>query len=288
MHRFVLHNEEIHDAGVRDLYPGQSGLLNGWGVFSTIRVYGGIMFAWERHLRRMQNDAARIRVPFPADAEALEQRLYRLIEANGKSNAVVRLSVVRNKGGLWQGPAPDRDYDVIAYTRDVANWNPLVKLDLVPHGRHAASEFAGVKYLSWAENLTLYERAQQRGFDDALLLNERGEVAECTSANIFAAMGTQIWTPPLSSGCLPGVTRALLLEEAHVPGLTVQEKVLMPADLESAGEVFITSSTRELLPVISVKGLRIARGESARVRLQQAYSDYVDRYLASRSRPAVV
>lgn len=287
MHRFVLHNEEIRDAGVRDLYPGQSGLLNGWGVFSTIGVYDGIMFSWERHFRRMQTDAARIRVPFPTDADALEQQLYRLIEANGNPDAVVRVSVIRNKGGLWQGPAPERDYDVIAYTRDVTKWNPQVKLDLVPHARHAASEFAGIKCLSWAENLTLYERAQERGFDDALLLNERGEVAECTSANIFIAVGPQVWTPPLASGCLPGVTRALLLEEVHAPGIEVKEKVLMPAELESADEVFITSSTRELLPVISVKGLQIARGEAARKRLQQAYSDYVDAYLAARRSPAV-
>src|SRR6202030_1940844 len=113
------------------------------------------------------------------------------------------------------------------------------------------NEFAGVKYLSWSENLTRYERAHEQGFDEVVLLNERGEVAECTSANIFVAKGDSVFTPPLSSGCLPGVTRALLLEEIDVPGLSVSEKVILTADLESADEVFITSTTRDLMPVAS-------------------------------------
>jgi hypothetical protein len=90
--------------------------------------------------------------------------------------------------------------------------------------------------------------AQSRGFDETILLNERGEAAECTSANIFAAEGNRVWTPPLSSGCLPGVTRELLLHEIHVPGYTIEEKALAPADLERAAEVFITSTTRTCCP----------------------------------------
>ena len=82
MHRFLLHNDDIRDAGDFGLSPGQVGLLSGWGVFSTLRVYDGVMFAFERHWERMRRDAARIRVPFPAQPEWLESRLQRLIEAN--------------------------------------------------------------------------------------------------------------------------------------------------------------------------------------------------------------
>ena len=82
MHRFVLHNGEVIDAGDKNLSAGQVGLMNGWGVFSTIRVYDGILFAWERHYARMKHDAELMRVPFPADAKWLEERLYRLIAAN--------------------------------------------------------------------------------------------------------------------------------------------------------------------------------------------------------------
>src|SRR5436305_316583 len=83
---------------------------------------------------------------------------------------------------------------------------------------------------------------------EVILLNERDEVAECTSANIFAAKGGEVWTPPLASGCLPGITRELLLSEVTAPGVRVSERVLTARDLESADEVFISSTTRDLLP----------------------------------------
>jgi branched-subunit amino acid aminotransferase/4-amino-4-deoxychorismate lyase len=116
-----------------------------------------------------------------------------------------------------------------------------------------------------------------------ILLNETGEVSECTSANIFIAQGSHIWTPPLSSGCLPGVTKQLLLTEIVVPGITIGERTLKPADLEAADEVFITSTTRALLPVISIEGLNINKGASARQPVQEAFERYVESYVAGMS-----
>jgi branched-chain amino acid aminotransferase len=295
MHRYLLHNDDIRDTGAQDLSAGQVGLLNGWGVFSTIRIYDGVMFAWERHWDRMRIDAGRMRVPFPTDRDWLAQRLQRLIDANRALNATLRVAVIRNRGGMFEGPGPMREFDVVAFTADVNRWGDSVKLGLVPNARYAASEFAGTKNLSWSENLTWYERAHDQGLDEVVLLNERGEVCECTSANIFAvvlsAQGTQVWTPPIASGCLPGVTRALLLEEIRVPGLQVLERTLLPTDLEAAAEVFITSTTRELLPVVSVEGLHIeSQGQSGKVRerLQKAFSAYVENYIASRKRADII
>ncbi len=136
-------------------------------------------------------------------------------------------------------------------------------------------------------NLTMLEDGKCRGFDEVILLNEREEVAECTSANIFAAKGAEVWTPPLSSGCLPGITRELLLSEAHVPGLRVSERVLTPSDLESADEVFISSTTRDLLPVSRIGAKEIPNRGGARETLQKAFSDYVDAYVASHKRQPV-
>jgi len=288
MHRYLLHNDEIRDTGAQDLSAGQVGLLNGWGVFSTIRVYDGVMFAWERHWDRMRIDAGRLRVPFPPARDWLEQRLHRLIDANKAFNATLRVAVIRNRGGMFEGPGPMREFDVVAFTADVRPWGNTVKLGVIPNARYAASEFAGTKNLSWSENLTWYERAHEQGLDEVVLLNERGEVAECTSANIFAAKGEQVWTPPLNSGCLPGVTRALLLEEIRVPGLRIGEKTLLPADLEAADEVFITSTTRELLPVVSIVGLHIRPGGTVREQLQQAFTAYVESYIASRKRADII
>lgn len=284
MHRFLLHNGEIHEASENLLSPGQVGFLNGWGVFSTIRVMDGVLFAFERHWARMKRDAALLRVPFPADPQWLEDGLLRLVEANHAINATLRVAVVRNLGGIFQGPAIDRAFDVVAFTADIRKWGTGVRLALVPQARHAACRFAGTKILSWCFNLAWLEEAQERGYDEALLLNERGELAECTSANIFAAKGDQVWTPPLSSGCLPGVTRELLLEEVRAPGITVCEKTLFPADLETADDVFITSTTRDLLQVYEIEGLTMRRQGEGRAILEAAFGRYLDTYV-SHTRP---
>jgi len=292
MHRYLLHNDEIRDTGAQDLSAGQVGLLNGWGVFSTIRVYDGVMFEWERHWARMHIDAGRMRVPFPPDRDWLEQRLHRLIDANKAFDATLRVAVIRNRGGMFEGPGPMREFDVIAFTADVNRWGSTVKLGLIPNARHAASEFAGTKNLSWSENLTWYERAHDQGLDEVVLLNERGEVAECTSANIFAVQDNHVWTPPLAAGCLPGVTRAILLEEIRVAGLQIGEKTLVPADLEAANEVFITSTTRELLPVVSVQGLNLKSQDTqnwkALQELRRAFRAYIENYIARRKRADII
>ncbi len=221
----------------------------------------------------------------PPDGDAVAADIQRLIEANGAWNAVLRLMVVRNRNaGMFEGLSVTNDFDVIGFTTNVPPWGTAMKLGLIPNGRHAASEFAGAKILSWSENLTRYERAREQGLDEVVLLNERGEVSECTSANLFAVHGGRALTPPLSSGCLPGVTRAVLLEEVDFPDLKVQERVLLPADLESADEVFLASTTRELLPVVSIEGLRIRSSHSVRDRLQQAFSARVEEYVAPRRR----
>ncbi len=224
----------------------------------------------------------------PLDRDVVAADVHRLIEANEAWNGVLRLMVVRNRGGMFEGPAVTRDFDFIGFSTNVNPWGDSMKLGVIPNGRHAASEFAGAKILSWSENLTRYERAREQGLDEVVLLNERGEVSECTSANLFAVHGDRVLTPPLSSGCLPGVTRAVLLDEIQVAGLTVQERVLLPADLESADEVFLASTTRELLPVVSIEGMHIKRSRIVRDKLQHAFSAYIQAYVASRRRPAAV
>lgn len=294
MHPFLLHNGEVRGSSERLARFGQVGLLSGWGVFSTIRIYDGVLFAWERHWARMESDARLLHVPFPASPGRVAGDLHRLIETNHAWNATLRLAIVRNRGGFWEDPSIARDYDLIALTGDVYPWREHlsggegVKLDMVDHGRHAANEFAGAKILSWAPNLVLYERAHERGFDEVILLNERGEVSECTSGNIFGVYGQTVLTPPLDSGCLAGVTRAVLLEEIQEPEFQMREKVLFPADLETADEVFITSTTRELLPVTSIEGLHVRRGRRAVDRLLSAFGGYVQAYVAGHRLPAVV
>ncbi|MBK9170442.1 MAG: aminotransferase class IV [Bryobacterales bacterium] len=283
MHPNILHNGRILSAGAPCLAAGQVGLLSGWGVFSTIKVIDGVLFAFERHWARMSSDAALMGVPMPEDATAVHAQLLELIGVNQARDATLRLVVVRNQGGMWEGPG-ERSYDVIALTAPTKQWGHAGRLGLVEHGRHAAGRFSRAKILSWAWNLAHLEEAQRAGHDEVCLLNEHGEVAECTSANIFVAKDGVVATPPLESGCLPGVTRDILLREVRVAGHTVTERVIQPGEFATADEVFITSTTRDLLPIASIGPWTIASRGEARACLQAAFNAYVAEYLTRHRR----
>jgi branched-chain amino acid aminotransferase len=280
MHSNILHNGSIQHSGQRCLTPGQTGVMNGWGVFSTIRVSRGVLFAYERHWARMRRDAEALRVPMPDDPERFRRDLLRLVEANGAQESTLRVAVIRNRGGAFEGEAIERDFDVVAFTADLTNWEP-VRLAVEPHARHSACRFAGAKVLSWSFNLAWLESAKARGFDEVVLLNERGEVAECTSANIFVETDDGFLTPPLSSGCLPGVTRELLLGEARPEGVLVQERALRLEDLYAARAVFVSSTTRDLLRVLSVEGQEVAWRTRLSPILSGAFKAYFDAYIAA-------
>jgi branched-chain amino acid aminotransferase len=280
-HRFILHNDQICEVERGVLSPGQIGLLSGWGVFSTIRIVRGVLFAWERHWARMSHDAHLLHVPFPQDRDEVHRALLRLVDANQAYDATLRVVVVRNRGGIWEGPGQQREYDLIALTTQPKDWGAGARLMVVPQARHSAQMFAGTKSLSWSMNLCWYETAQQMGYDEALLLNEKGNVSECTSANIFIARGATVTTPPLSAGCLPGVTRDILLHEVRLAGLRVEEADFTVKDLHAADEVFITSTTRNLLPVLEVDGVSVGPRSEARERLSRAFEDYVAQYVGA-------
>jgi branched-chain amino acid aminotransferase len=279
MHPFVLHNEQIRALPEVSLSPGQTGLLSGWGVFSTLRVVEGVPFAFERHWNRMREDARRLRVPFPAHEGETLSALMRLIEANRAYDAALRVTVIRNHGGIWSGPATGPGYDLIAFTAPIHEHPAGVHLTVRPFGRAAASAFRGVKSIAWGPNLAVLEEAHANGFDEVILLNERGEVSECVSANLFVAEGSKVWTPPLDSGCLAGVTREILLSEVRLDGVSIAEKTLYPEDFDRSGEVFITSTTRGLLPVFSIEGRPLGRPSNILPRLQEAYLRVVGDYV---------
>lgn len=282
MHRFVLHNGKIREAAEPGLFVGQLGLLAGWGVFTTLLVSEGVPFAWERHWARMSRDAHLLNVGLPADHQRVEQDLVRLAESNQAAECTARLVIVRNGPGFWQGPSSGQASDVIALTADSKHWSESVRLGIQPHGRYAASEFTHTKVLSWGHNLRWLERAQEQGFDEVILLNEFDRVAECTSANIFAAFGQEVVTPPVEEGCLPGVTREVLVEAIHEPGIRVVERPLTLEDLYKADSVFITSTTRGLLPVREIAGRELRRVGEAGARLGEAFASFVTADIARR------
>ena len=286
MHSLLLHNGRLIATSEKTLSPGQVGLMNGWGVFSTLRVMDGVLFAFERHWARMHKDAELMCVPMPSDPEAFQRDLLTLVEANGAYNATLRVAVVRNRGGLFEGAGIEREFETIAFTAGLHAWGKSVKLAVEEQARHGTNRFAGVKVTSWIQNLTWLERAKAAGCDEVVLLDEHDRVSECTSANIFAVTADGVWTPPLSSGCLPGVTRSVLLEQVRVPGIEVGERELELGDLYTAKSVFITSTTRELLPVAVIGGRGVRQEDGERKELQSAFSAYMAAYVADSRRVA--
>jgi branched-chain amino acid aminotransferase len=253
MDSLIFHNNHMMPLPEARLSPGQMGLLQGWGVFTTLRLYQGLPFAFDRHWERMLRDAVRLGIAFDYHKEAIRQAIVKLAAANHRPEGAARVSFIKNEGGLWAGSTGGPPTDVLIFTRPLPAWPPYHRLMLVPNAIFSAGKLAGAKMLSWVENARTLERVRAEGYDDALLLNEHGNLVECTSANIFLVRGLQIFTPPLTSGCLPGITRETLREVVPAAGYALLEQDLTPSNLDSAEEIFVSSTTREVAGVGSIQ-----------------------------------
>src|SRR5438270_3360346 len=258
IHGNVFHNDRLLPIDKVRLSPGQAGLLCGWGIFTTIRIARGEAFAYERHWRRLEKDAALIRLPMNYTAAKVRVHLHEVIRANQVTEGCARVYLVYNQIGFWQSGEQQPQVDLIIYSAPLPQFREPLRLALRTQGRHAAAPLAGVKSISWLPNVWAVAEAVKEGFDEVVLLNERGEVAECTAANIFAVKNRKIYTPPLSSGCLEGVTRGILFEIAPEAGISIVEQNLRPEDLYSAEEVFISSTNRNIIGVGEIAGHKIA------------------------------
>ncbi len=281
IHHFVFHNDRLVPIEQARLTPGQAGLLNGWGLFTTLRVAGSEPFAFERHWRRLEKDAERVRLPMPYAADFVRRRLAEVIAANEVREGTARIYLVYNRVGFWTSGEAFPDVDLILYTAGLPPYREPVRLALRPHGRFSASPLCSVKTTAWLNNVWHLAEAQKAGYDEVVLLNERGEVAECTAANVFAVQGGRVHTPPLSSGCLEGITRSVLLELAPQLGIPMEERTFFPEDLRRAEEVFISSTNRNLLGVGSIEKHTFAGAPGPITRrLEEAFAAYVAEYVA--------
>jgi len=252
MDSLIFHNDHVVPLKEARLSPGQMGLLMGWGVFTTLRIYQGVPFAFDRHWERMVRDAERLSIALDYHQETVWEAIVKLAAANHRPEGAARLSFIKNHGGLWADAPGCPPTDLLIFTRELAVWPAAHKLALVPNAIFSMGKLAGAKMLSWVQNASTLEHVHGEGFDDALLLNEHGHLAECTSANVFLVRGRQVLTPPLASGCLPGITRGALRKIIPAAGYTLLEQDLTPVDLDSAEEVFISSTTREVAGVGSI------------------------------------
>jgi branched-chain amino acid aminotransferase len=289
IHRHVFHNDQVLPIEKVRLSPGQAGLICGWGLFSTLRIVRGEAFAFERHWRRLEKDAAIIRLPMPYAGPRVRVQLQEVIRANKVIDGCARIYLVYNQVSFWRSDEEQPAVDLIIYTAPLPEYREPVRLTIREHGRHAASMMTGVKTISWLNNVWSVAEAQKEGFDEVIMLNERGELAECTAANLYIVKGDTVFTPPLNSGCLEGVTRGILLEISSEAGTIVKEQMLRLEDLYSADEVFISSTNRNVIGVGEVAGHKFAGAPSpVTQRVNEAFitymNDYVTRRLAAASR----
>ncbi|PLS75927.1 MAG: 4-amino-4-deoxychorismate lyase [Actinobacteria bacterium] len=223
------------------------GLTVGDGVFETLKTYGGRPFAVRRHLERLATSAAGLGLTAPAP-EVLRTAMEEVVAANGVDDGALRITCTGGRGPLGSARG-DSGQTLIVASAALAPWPLTTRVAVVPWPRNERGAVAGLKTTSYAENVVALGWAHQRGAGEALFLNLAGNVCEGTGSNVFVAVGGRLVTPPLSAGCLAGVTRALVLEA----GDAVEADVTV-ADLERASEAFLASTTREVQPIGDVDG----------------------------------
>jgi branched-chain amino acid aminotransferase len=228
--------------------PLDHGLVVGDGVFETLRVYGGVPFAWRRHYERLVTSAEGLGLAVP-DASLLRRAGDDVLDANGLREARLRVTVTG-------GPSPpgssrgDAAPTVFLVATPVDPPTRPSNVLIVPWARNEAGACAGLKTISYAENVRALAFAEARGADEAIFANTRGELCEATGSNVFVVRDGVARTPPAGAGCLLGVTRGLLLQI----GERVEEATLSLDDLREADEAFLSSTVREVQPIASVDG----------------------------------
>lgn len=247
------------------------GFLYGEGIYETLRTYQGQPFLFDRHMRRLRQSAAMMALTVPLDDETIETRLRETMLAAGlggldQGEAYLRILLTRGVGDLSYDPAacpvptlvmiakPHVDPPAEVYERGVA----VVIVSVVRN--HPGTVNPMIKSNNLLNNALAMQEAVRAGAFEGIMRNYRGELAECTTANLFVARGGEALTPPVDAGLLPGITREFVFEVGRDAGIAVREQTLRDEDLFGADEAFLTSTTREIVPIVEVDGRRIGAG----------------------------
>ena len=238
------------------------GVTVGDGVFETAKVVDGVGFALTRHARRLDRSLAGLGLP-PADHAFIGKGIADVLSGEPIAFGRLRWSVTGGAGPLGS----DRDESALTYIV-TAGPQPLPpasgKVVTVPWTRNERSATVGLKTTSYADNVVALAHAKERGGLEAIFANTRGELCEGTGSNVFVVVGGEVLTPPVDSGLLPGITRGLVIEWCQEAGIPVREAAMPMSVLGEAEEVFITSSTKDVLPVHAVDDRELAVGPVTR------------------------
>lgn len=237
------------------------GFTVGDGVFETLKVVSGRPFALTRHLDRLRRSASGLGVDVPADDDKLRAMIDDTMAAAGTRAGRLRITLTGGAAPLGSGRG-DGPATLVIAVGPQEPWEPDTTAVTVPWPRNERSAVCGLKTTSYAENVVALAEAAKLGATEAILSNLAGNLCEGTGTNVFVVTSGRLLTPPLSAGCLAGVTRALLLELLD----HAQEEDIPVGELARAEEVLLTSSTRDVQPLRALDGRRLpgARGHYAR------------------------
>jgi branched-subunit amino acid aminotransferase/4-amino-4-deoxychorismate lyase len=251
MDRLIYHNNRIVDASEAKVEATLAGLLYGWGVFTTMRIYDGRVFAFNRNWERLTRHGEKARVSLPLTYKEAQQAIDDLIQANAVANGRARITVLKGEAGGWAIDKRNAS-EVLIFTASETVTKPReVNLTLSPYRLLSSNPLVGVKRTSMLEHLLALDEARARSFDDAVLLNERGEMVSATSGNLFWVEGSELFTPSLTTGCVAGITRAFILEIAKRVNIHATEGSFPITRLLDASEVFLSSTARGITPIRS-------------------------------------
>ncbi len=243
------------------------GLLYGDGVFEGIRSYGGKVFRLEQHLDRLWESAQSIWLQIPLSKQQVSDAIHETLKLNQLSDGYVRLVVTRGAGTLGLDPNKTSDPQVIIIADKIALYpeeyyrNGLEIITASTPRTNAAALSPRIKSLNYLNNIMAKLEGLKAGCMEALMLNQKGEVAECTADNVFAVKQRIISTPPKHAGILAGVTRGAIMELAVAAGYEVREEPLTRHDVYVADEFFLTGTAAEVMPVVKVDDRAIGSGK---------------------------
>lgn len=242
------------------------GFLYGEGVYETLRTYARRPFLFDRHMARLRRSAGMIALDVPGSDEAMLAAMDRTAAEIPDGELYIRILVTRGVGELTYKLEATPAATVVIIVKPLpgfpaTNYTQGIRLATVSVRRnHPSTLDPMIKSNNLMNTALAMQQAYRAGADEALIENLDGHVSECSQCNVFAVRGGAILTPPLTDGLLPGITRQVVLEVAQAAGLDAREAVLTVADIATADEVFVTSTTREITPVASLDGQPIGTG----------------------------
>jgi branched-chain amino acid aminotransferase len=264
--RIVLVNGQVADPDRASISVYDRGFLYGDSVFETIRTYGGAPYALDEHMQRLRRSAERVLIALPVPLATISDEVQRGIALSGNTESYVRVMVTRGTGPMGLDPDLAHSPSRVVFVEPLAmppreSYREGIGAILVRSARTAdATAAAGAKVANYLTSLLALRDAKRAGAAEALFVDAKGRVLEGASSNVFIVRLGELVTAPEELGILPGITRAHLVRAAARIGVRVATRDITEADLFAAEEAFISSSVREILPVVRVDGRPIGTG----------------------------